>query len=307
MNTSVYEDELCFVAAEADGGERLDVYVSSVADISRARAQALIDDGAVTVNGAAAPKRTKLKCGDSVRVNLPPPQDLSAAPQNIPIEVVYEDDDLLVVNKPQGMVVHPAPGNPDGTLVNALLYYLGDRLSTINGVLRPGIVHRIDKDTAGLLIVAKNDVAHASLASQIEKHSFTRCYEAVIRGHLKEENGTVNAPIARHRTDRKRMAVVAGGRNAVTHYSLIAEYKGFSHVRLRLETGRTHQIRVHMAHIGHPVAGDPVYGGGTIPNLSGQCLFAKHIGFSHPTSGKWLEFEAELPRFFKDVLNYIDK
>ena len=307
MNAPMYEEELCFAVSETEGGERLDVYVASVADISRARAQSLIDGGAVTVNGAVVPKRAKLKVGDSVSVVLPPPQDLSAVPQNIPIEVVYEDDDLLVVNKPQGMVVHPAPGNPDGTLVNALLYHLGDRLSTINGVLRPGIVHRIDKDTAGLLIVAKNDAAHTSLASQIEKHSFTRCYEAVVRGHLKDESGTVSAPIARHRTDRKRMAVVAGGRSAVTHYSVIAEYPGYSHIRLQLETGRTHQIRVHMAHIGHPVAGDPVYGGGSIPGLNGQCLFAKHIGFSHPISDKWLEFEAQLPQFFKNVLDYIDK
>ena len=306
MSKQIYE-ELCFVAEAEDNGERLDVFVSTAADISRARAQALIDGGAVTVNDVAVPKRTRLKAGDSVRVNMPPPQELCAVAQDIPIEVVYEDEDLLVVNKPQGMVVHPAPGNPDGTLVNALLYYLGDRLSTINGVLRPGIVHRIDKDTAGLLIVAKNDAAHTSLASQIEKHSFSRCYEAVIRGHLKDKQGTVNAPIARHRTDRKRMAIVNGGRGAITHYSLIEEYKGYSHIRLQLETGRTHQIRVHMAHIGHPVVGDPVYGGGTLPCLNGQCLFAKHIGFSHPTSGKWLEFEAELPRFFNNVLDYINK
>ncbi len=300
-------EELCFVAAEGDSSERLDVFVSAAAEISRARAQSLIDSGDVSVNGVAVPKRTKLKQGDSVKVNLPPPENLSAVPQNIPIEVVYEDEDLLVVNKPQGMVVHPAPGNPDGTLVNALLYYLGDRLSTINGVLRPGIVHRIDKDTAGLLIVAKNDTAHTKLASQIECHSFTRRYEAVIIGRLKEQKGTVQAPIARHRTDRKRMAVVAGGRDAVTHYSVLREYKGYSHIGLQLETGRTHQIRVHMAYLGHPVVGDPVYGGGSIAGLNGQCLFAKHIGFTHPISGKWLEFEAELPAFFTKVLDYIDK
>lgn len=300
-------DTLCFVAEEADGGERLDVFAAAAADISRARAQALIDGGAVTVNGVAVPKRTAVKAGDFVRIVMPPPKELCAIPQNIPIDVVYEDADLLVVNKPQGMVVHPAPGNEDGTLVNALLYYLGDRLSTINGVLRPGIVHRIDKDTAGLLIVAKNDAAHTALAAQIAAHSFSRCYEAVVRGCPKETSGMVNAPIARSHTDRKRMAVVAGGRSAVTHYSLIAAYKGYSHLRLRLETGRTHQIRVHMAHIGHPVAGDPVYGGGTVPELNGQCLFAKHIGFTHPTSGKYLEFEAELPQFFKNVLEYINK
>lgn len=300
-------DTLCFVAEEADSGERLDVFAAAAADISRARAQALIDGGSVTVNGIAVPKRTAVKAGDFVHIVMPPPKELCATPQNIPIDVVYEDADLLVVNKPQGMVVHPAPGNEDGTLVNALLYYLGGRLSTINGVLRPGIVHRIDKDTAGLLIVAKNDAAHTALAAQIAAHSFSRCYEAVVRGCPKEASGTVNAPIARSHTDRKRMAVVAGGRSAVTHYSLIAAYKGYSHLRLRLETGRTHQIRVHMAHIGHPVAGDPVYGGGSVPGLNGQCLFAKHIGFTHPTSGKYLEFEAELPQFFKNVLEYINK
>lgn len=311
MTGTFYEfggDEALELTAEcADNGARLDVFVATAAELSRARAQGLIEDGAVTVNGVAVPKRTKLKTGDCVRVVLPPPEDIEAKPQDIPIEVVYEDDSLLVVNKPQGMVVHPAPGNPDGTLVNALLYYLQGRLSTINGKLRPGIVHRIDKDTAGLLIVAKTDAAHTHLAAQIAAHSFTRCYEAVVRGNIKEESGTINAPIARHRTDRKRMAVVQGGREAVTHYKVIARYPGFTHLRLQLETGRTHQIRVHTAHIGHPVAGDPVYGGGTLPRLNGQCLFAKHIGFTHPISGTWLEFEAELPLFFTDVLRYIDK
>ncbi len=305
MNKS-FDEELSLIAGKDDDGARLDVFVATAADISRSRAQALIDSGMVTIGGVAVPKRTKLKEGDAVVVFLPPPEDIEAKPQNIPIEVVYEDEDLLVVNKPQGMVVHPAPGNPDGTLVNALLYYLEGRLSTINGKLRPGIVHRIDKDTAGLLIVAKTDAAHNHLAAQIAEHSFTRCYEAVVRGHIKDEKGTVNAPIARHRTDRKRMAVVAGGREAITHYTVLASYPGFTHLRLKLETGRTHQIRVHMAHIGHPVAGDPVYGGGTLPRLNGQCLFAKHIGFVHPTSGKWLELEAPLPQFFTDVLRYID-
>lgn len=300
-------EELSLIADAGDDGVRLDVFVAAETDLSRSRVQSLIEDGAVTVNGIAVPKRAKLKKGDAVTVLLPPPEDIEATPQNIPIDVVYEDEQLLVVNKPQGMVVHPAAGNPDGTLVNALLYHLEGRLSTINGKLRPGIVHRIDKDTAGLLIVAKTDAAHTHLARQIAVHSFTRCYEAVVRGNVKDDKGTVNAPIARHRTDRKRMAVVQGGKNAVTHYSVTARYGGFTHLRLQLETGRTHQIRVHMAHIGHPVAGDPVYGGGTIPKLNGQCLFAKHIGFEHPTSGKWLEFEAPLPQFFNDVLRYIDK
>ena len=304
MNGQTFE-ELTFAAEKADEGERLDVFVSLAAEISRARAQGLIDEGAVALNGGVCAKKDRLKEGDTVRVCLPPPKELKAKPQDIPLDIVYEDDWLLVVNKPQGMVVHPAPGNEDGTLVNALLYHLGGRLSTINGVLRPGIVHRIDKDTAGPLIVAKNDEAHVGLAAQIESHSFSRCYEAVVRGHLKEESGTVNAPIARHRTDRKRMAVVPGGREAITRYSLVNRYKGFDHIRLRLFTGRTHQIRVHMAYIGHPVVGDPVYGGGELPGLHGQCLFAKHIGFKHPASGEWMEFEAELPKFFKDVLEQI--
>ncbi len=298
-------DEEISLIAEAEA--RLDVFAATAADISRARAQALIEGGAVTVNGKSVPKRTKLKPGDKVVILLPPPEDIDAKPQNLPLDMVYEDDYLLVVNKPQGMVVHPAPGNPDGTLVNALLYHLQGRLSSINGKLRPGIVHRIDKDTAGLLIVAKTDAAHISLAEQIAAHSFTRCYEAVVRGCPKEAAGTVDAPIARHRTDRKRMAVVPGGREAVTHYSLIKAYKGFSHLRLQLETGRTHQIRVHMAHIGHPVAGDPVYGGAELAGLTGQCLFAKHIGFRHPITDQWLEFEAPLPEFFNKVLNHLDK
>lgn len=305
--TKVFDEEISLIADAEDDGARLDVFVATSADISRSRAQTLIEDGAVTVNGVVAPKRTKLKKGDGVTVLLPPPEDIEARPQDIPIDVVFEDEHLLVVNKPQGMVVHPAPGNPDGTLVNALLYYLKGRLSTINGKLRPGIVHRIDKDTAGLLIVAKTDAAHTHLAAQIAEHSFTRCYEAVVRGNIKDEQGTVNAPIARHKTDRKRMAVVMGGREAITHYSVIGRYGGYTHLRLKLETGRTHQIRVHMAHIGHPVVGDPVYGGGSIPRLNGQCLFAKHIGFVHPISGQWLEFEADLPLFFNEVLRYIDK
>ncbi len=294
------------VDSTADGC-RLDVFTAEAAGISRSRAQGLIDDGFVTVNGAALPKRTKLKSGDSVTVTVPPAELIEAVPQNLPLDIVYEDESLLVVNKPQGMVVHPAVGNPDGTLVNALMYHLQGRLSSINGKLRPGIVHRIDKDTAGLLIVAKTDSAHVVLAEQIAEHSFERHYEAVVRGTPKEENGTVNAPIGRHRTDRKRMAVVQDGRNAVTHYRLLEKYKGFSHLRLRLETGRTHQIRVHMAHIGHPIAGDPIYGGAALAGLKGQCLVAKHIGFSHPVTGEFLEFEAELPDFFTETLEHLKK
>lgn len=301
------DDEISLTVTESDAELRLDVFVSVAADVSRSRAQTLIEQGLVKVNGAAMPKRTKLKSGDRVDVTLPPPEEIQAFPQNIPLDIVYEDDSLLVVNKPQGMVVHPAPGNSDGTLVNALLYHLEGRLSSINGKIRPGIVHRIDKDTAGLLMVAKTDSAHIGLAEQIAAHSFVRCYEAVVRGCPKPCEGTVDAPIGRHRLDRKRMAVVADGRRAVTHYGLIKQYKGYSHLRLRLETGRTHQIRVHMAHIGHPVAGDALYGGDRIAGLTGQCLFAKHIGFTHPITGAWLEFEAPLPDFFMKTLEYLDR
>ncbi len=300
------EEDILTLTVETDGC-RLDVFVAEAAKLSRSRVQSLIDDGLVCVNDVTVPKRTKLKSGDNVTVTVPLPELIEAVPQDIPIDIVYEDDSLLVVNKPQGMVVHPAAGNPDGTLVNALMFRLQGRLSSINGKLRPGIVHRIDKDTAGLLIVAKTDSAHAVLAEQIAAHSFERHYEAVVRGTPKEEKGTVDAPIGRHRTDRKRMAVVADGRNAVTHYNLLEKYKGFSHLRLRLETGRTHQIRVHMAHIGHPIAGDSVYGGPPLAGLKGQCLVAKHIGFVHPTTGKFLEFEAETPDFFAGTLEHLRK
>lgn len=301
------EDIRSVIVSDSADGCRLDVFTAEAASISRSRAQGLIDDGFVTVNGAVVPKRTKLKAGDILCITVPPAELIEAIPQNLPLDIVYEDDSLLVVNKPQGMVVHPAVGNPDGTLVNALMYHLQGRLSSINGKLRPGIVHRIDKDTAGLLIVAKTDSAHVLLAEQIAAHSFERHYEAVVRGAPKEENGMVDAPIGRHRTDRKRMAVVADGRNAVTHYQLLEKYKGYSHLRLRLETGRTHQIRVHMTHIGHPIAGDPVYGGAALAGLRGQCLMAKHIRFTHPETQKFLEFEAELPDFFVNTLEYLKK
>ena len=244
------------------------------------------------------------KAGERIELLIPPPETMDAKPEDIPLEIVYEDDDLLVVNKPKGMVVHPAPGHSSGTLVNALLYHCGDSLSGINGVIRPGIVHRIDKDTSGLLIVAKNDTAHAHLAQQIKEHSFTRIYEAVVYGNVKEDSGTVDAPIGRHPTDRKRMCVTEkNSRNAVTHYEVLARYPGFTHLRLKLETGRTHQIRVHMAYLGHPVAGDPVYGvKKVITSLGGQCLHARVIGFVHPTTGEYLEFTSELPAYFTTFL-----
>lgn len=272
--------------------------------LSRSAVQALIQDGRVLCNGAPVQKSTKLSVQSVLTVEIPPARPLEVVAQNIPLDIVYEDSDLLVVNKPKGMVVHPAAGNEDGTLVNALLYHCGDSLSGINGVIRPGIVHRIDKDTSGLLIVAKNDAAHRSLAEQIKAHSFTREYRAVVYGRIKAD-GTVDAPIARHPQERKRMAVVRSpaAREAVTHYFVVRHFTGFTQLRLRLETGRTHQIRVHMAYIGHPVAGDPVYGPKkVITSLGGQCLHAGLIGFVHPRTGRYMEFEAPLPPYFTDFL-----
>lgn len=294
---------------ETQSGKRLDVLLSEAAEISRARAQALIGEGTVLLNGKPAKKRDLPKTGDTVSYFLPEPQEIEALPQDLPIEIVYEDEYLLVVNKPQGMVVHPAPGNPDGTLVNALLYHCKGRLSSINGKIRPGIVHRIDKDTAGLLIVAKTDEAHAGLASQIAVHSFTRKYEAVCAGHFKEPTGTVDAPIGRHKTDRKRMAVTEEhSKPALTHFNVLGESADgkYSHVELTLETGRTHQIRVHMAYIGHPVVGDPVYAPEKFSlGLNGQCLFAKYISFTHPITGKVLAFEADRPLFLAETLRKV--
>lgn len=285
-----------------DSGEkkRIDVFTAEAADVTRSRAAGLILDGNVLINGKPAAKNDKVKNGDSVTITLPEPTAYDVKPQNIPLDIVYEDGDLLVVNKPKGMVVHPAAGNSDGTLVNALMYRCGESLSGINGVMRPGIVHRIDKNTSGLLIVAKNDFAHNILAEQIKEHSFTREYQAVVYGSLKNDSGIIDAPIGRHPVKRKQMAVVReNGRNAVTHYSVIERLNGFTHVALRLETGRTHQIRVHMAYIGHPVAGDDVYGPKkVITELHGQCLHAKKIGFIHPRTGEYMEFDSPLPEYF---------
>jgi len=282
---------------------RIDVFVSDVADISRSRAAAVIEQGLVQTNGKTAKKNIKLKRGDEVEISLPDPENYDVTAEEIPLDIVFEDEHLLVVNKPKGMVVHPAAGNYSGTLVNALMFHCKDSLSGINGVMRPGIVHRIDKNTSGLLIVAKNDVAHIGLAEQIKEHSFTREYEAVVYGGFKNESGTVDAPIARHPKERKKMAVCEGGRNAVTHYSVIEPLRDFTHLRLRLETGRTHQIRVHMAYIGHPVAGDEVYGPKkVITTLAGQCLHAKKIGFVHPVTKEYMEFDSELPDYFTTFL-----
>lgn len=286
-------------------GERIDKALSdaSEGEITRSFAAKLIEDGACTVNGMTVQKNYRLRAGDNVAAEIPEPKEADILPENIPLDIVYEDSDLLVVNKPKGMVVHPAHGHYSGTLVNALMYHCGSSLSGINGELRPGIVHRIDMNTSGLLIVAKSDAAHKGLAEQIKIHSFSREYEAVVCGSVKE-NGTVNAPIGRSRTDRKKMCVTAeNSREAVTHYNVIDNYGNYTHLRLRLETGRTHQIRVHMAYIGHPVAGDDVYGSGKPASLGGQCLHAKHIGFVHPITGERLEFETELPEYFTKFLN----
>ncbi|MBR5472510.1 MAG: RluA family pseudouridine synthase [Clostridia bacterium] len=288
-----------------DDGEsrRLDVFLSANCDITRSYAATLINDGCVTVNGKVAAKNTKLKQGDKIEFSVPEPQEYSVEPENIPLDIVYEDEHLLVVNKPKDMVVHPAAGNYSGTLVNAILYHCGDSLSGINGVMRPGILHRIDKNTSGLLLVAKNDNAHLFLAEQISEHSLTREYEAVVYGNLKNDSGTVDAPIGRHPVKRKQMAIVEGGRDAVTHYTVLERFGNFTHVKLRLKTGRTHQIRVHMASLGHPVAGDDVYGPHkVITKLGGQCLHARKIGFIHPVSREYMEFTSELPQYFTKFL-----
>lgn len=285
-------------------GERLDAYLANALDLSRSAVQGHIEAGCVTVNGQPARKNYRLAGLEDIVVTIPEAPPCEAVAQAIPLDIVYEDDDLLVVNKPKGMVVHPAAGHADGTLVNALLAHCGDSLSGINGVMRPGIVHRIDKDTSGLLIVAKNDRAHIGLAEQIRVHSFTRVYEAVVVGHPTPASGTVAAPIGRHPVERKRMAVVShGGKEAITHYETLADYTGYAHMRLRLETGRTHQIRVHMAYIGHPVAGDTVYGNRRAwPELAGQCLHAREIGFVHPITGAYLHFQSPLPDYFTAFL-----
>ena len=289
---------------------RIDKYLAdNEPSLTRTAAAKLTEQGRVLVNGKAVGKNYKLKIGDSVILEIPDPVPYEAEPENITLDIVYEDDDLLVVNKPKGMVVHPAAGNYNGTLVNALLYHCGSSLSGINGVMRPGIVHRIDKDTSGLLIVAKNDFAHFSLAEQIKEHSFTREYEAVVYGNLKTDEGTVNAPIGRSQYDRKKMCVTEkNSKNAVTHYQVISRYKGYTHIKCIIETGRTHQIRVHMAYIGHPVSGDLVYG---VKNekvdFTGQCLHARKIGFIHPRTNKYLEFTSELPDYFKNYIKKLEK
>ena len=293
-----------FIAAPEDAGTRIDKLLSAqLPDMSRSALQKLTEEESVLVSGKAVSKNYKLKSGDVITVDIPEPQVLKAEPQDIPIDIVYEDDALLVVNKPKGMVVHPAAGNPDGTLVNALLYHCKGRLSSINGVIRPGIVHRIDKFTSGLLMVAKTDKAHNSLAAQIKEHSFTREYNAVCVGRFKEPTGTINEPIGRSKFDRKKMCVTyQNSKEAVTHYEVIEELGQYSLVRFRLETGRTHQIRVHSAFIGHPVLGDDVYGR-PYKGIEGQCLHAKKLGFVHPETGEYMEFDSQLPDYFTRILD----
>ncbi len=285
--------------------ERLDAFLAAaLEDLTRSAAQRLIEEGRVLVNGKTAAKSCKLIGREVIEVTLPEPEAIEAVPQNIPLDVIYEDEDVIVVNKPVGLVVHPAPGHPDGTLVNALLYHCGDSLSGINGQLRPGIVHRIDRDTSGLIIAAKNDAAHLGLAAQLADHTLARTYECLVVGNLRQDRGTVDAPIGRHHTDRKKMAVTPhNSRHAVTHWEVIARYSGVTHVRCRLETGRTHQIRVHMAHIGHPILGDTVYGAKkAVPGLTGQCLHAVGLRFLHPRTGEAVELACPLPEEFEKYL-----
>ena len=296
-------------ASEESKNQRLDAFLASSLDgLTRSQATRLIESGEVAVNGRAVSKSYKLAGGEDIAVTLPEPEPVEAVPQDIPLDVVYEDADVIVVNKPSGMVVHPAPGHPDGTLVNALLYHCVGTLSGIGGALRPGIVHRIDRDTSGLIIAAKNDAAHQYLSAQLADHTLARTYECIVVGALREDRGTVDAPIARHPTDRKRMAVVAGGREAVTHWEVIARYPGYTHVRCRLETGRTHQIRVHMAYIGHPILGDTVYGAKKeVPGLTGQCLHAVGLRFLHPRTHEVVELSCPLPDEFTGMLQKIRK
>ncbi|MBQ9941296.1 MAG: RluA family pseudouridine synthase [Clostridia bacterium] len=294
----------------SESSVRLDVFVSKNFDITRSRAAQLCEEGQVKVNSVCGKKNLVLKSGDTVEVNIPAPVSIDTLPENLPLKIIYEDNDILVVDKPQGMVVHPAAGNYSGTLVNALLHHCKDSLSGINGKLRPGIVHRIDKNTAGLLIVAKNDVSHEALAKQIKIHSFLRRYHAIIYGNLKNDQGTIDMPIGRHPADRKKMSVYntekAGVRYAITHYRVLERFDGYSYVELTLETGRTHQIRVHMAYLGHPVVGDDVYAASFVKKDSnkfpGQLLYAKQIGFTHPISQEQLFFEGDLPDYFVSFL-----
>ena len=290
-------------ASTEHAGVRLDAFLSADGALTRSQAARLIAEGRVRVNGKPSAKSARLSGGETVTVDVPQLRETALPPQDIPLDVVYEDDDVIVVNKPTGLVVHPAPGHPDGTLVNALLHHCGDSLSGIGGEKRPGIVHRIDRDTSGLIIAAKNDAAHLALSAQLKDHSLSRTYECLVTGNMKQDSGTVDAPIGRSSADRKKMAVVPTGRRAVTHWEVVARYPGVTHLRCRLETGRTHQIRVHMAYIGHPILGDTVYGAKKpVPGLTGQCLHATGLRFIHPRTGEPVELHCPLPPEFTAML-----
>jgi len=291
-----------------DAGRRADAYLASCLEgVTRSAAARLCEEGRVVCGEKALGKNHKLTGTETLTVTLPDPEPVDVRPQDIPLDVVYEDGDVIVVNKPKGLVVHPAPGHPDGTLVNALLYHCGESLSGIGGELRPGIVHRIDRDTSGLIIAAKNDYAHQKLAAQLQDHTLARIYRCIVTGSLREDAGTVDAPIGRHPADRKKMAVMAGGRRAVTHWKVLERFPGFTYVECRLETGRTHQIRVHMAHIGHPILGDTVYGNKKpVPGLQGQCLHAVGLSFVHPRTGALVELACGLPEEFQAQLKKLE-
>ena len=292
-----------------EAGQRADSLLARrLEGLTRSAAARLLEEGRVTDRGRPAAKNLRVQPGQVLEVQLPEPEEPEARPQNIPLDVVYEDQDVIVVNKPTGMVVHPAPGHPDGTLVNALLYHCGESLSGIGGQKRPGIVHRIDRDTSGLIIAAKNDAAHAALSAQLSDHTLARTYECLVSGNMKQDSGTVDAPIGRSSADRKKMAVVPGGRRAVTHWEVVARYPGVTHLRCRLETGRTHQIRVHLAYIGHPILGDTVYGAKKpVPGLTGQCLHATGLRFLHPRTGEPVELHCPLPEEFTRMLEKLEK
>lgn len=299
-----------FTIETDDVNKRVDVFLNEeMEDVSRSALQKNIEKGNITVNGEKISKNYKLRLGDIVEAELPPPENIDIVPEDIPLDIMYEDDDLIVINKPQNMVVHPAPGHYTGTLVNALMFHCGDNLSGINGVLRPGIVHRIDKDTSGVLVIAKSDLAHKGLSEQLAEHSMKRVCNAIVYNSFSEESGTVDRNIDRSKNDRKKMAVVMqGGRNAVTHYKVIEKLGKYTWVELQLETGRTHQIRVHMSYIGHPLLGDPVYGPKKCPfNLNGQVLHAKVLGFIHPRTGEYMEFNSELPDYFSSLIERLKK
>ena len=291
-----------------DAGGRVDAWLAGRQEsLTRSAAARLLEEGQVTYEGKPLPKNYRLRGGETIQLTLPEPEETELLAQDIPLDVVYEDEDVIVINKPKGLVVHPAPGHADGTLVNALLHHCGDSLSGIGGEKRPGIVHRIDRDTSGLIIAAKNDFAHQRLSAQLADHSLARTYECIVTGNLREDSGTVDAPIGRDKRDRKKMAVVSDGRRAVTHWEVIARYPGFTHLRCRLETGRTHQIRVHMAYLGHPILGDTVYGARKpVPGLRGQCLHAVGLRFLHPRTGEAVELSCPLPEEFRRQLRKLE-